>query len=66
LIQEYEYIVIERPKFKEKLWLKNYVDINIKKISDKKRTIEIGKATKDSKVSKASKLKKPQGLKASK
>lgn len=40
-INEYEHIVIERPKFIEKLPIKNSVIVNIEKISETERTIEL-------------------------
>jgi tRNA threonylcarbamoyladenosine biosynthesis protein TsaE len=40
-INQYNYVVIERPKFIDKLWLKNYLKINIQKISEMVRKINI-------------------------
>lgn len=40
-INEYEHIVIERPKFIDKLPVKNSVIIKIEKISETERTIEL-------------------------
>jgi tRNA threonylcarbamoyladenosine biosynthesis protein TsaE len=40
-INEFDYIVIERPKFIEKLPFKNSTNIHIEKISENERTIEI-------------------------
>lgn len=40
-INNFEYIVIERPKFIDKLWLSNYTRVKIEKISEEKRKIEI-------------------------
>lgn len=42
-INEYEHIVIERPKFIEKLPIKNSVHITIEKISETERTIQLSK-----------------------
>lgn len=40
-INEYEHIVIERPKFIDKLPVKNSVTVTIEKISETERTIEL-------------------------
>jgi len=40
-INEFEYIVIERPKFIDKLPFKNSTNIHIEKISEIERTIEM-------------------------
>lgn len=40
-INNHEYISIERPKFVDKLWLKNYVLIRISKLDQDKREIII-------------------------
>jgi tRNA threonylcarbamoyladenosine biosynthesis protein TsaE len=42
-INHFDYIVIEWPKFIDKLWLKNYLEINIIKKSESEREIEINK-----------------------
>ena len=41
-INEYEHIVIERPKFIDKLPVKNSVIVTIEKISETERSIKIG------------------------
>jgi len=40
-INEYEHIVIERPKFIDKLPIKNWVIVTIEKISETERNIEL-------------------------
>jgi len=40
-INEYEHIVIERPKFIDKLPFKNSIQIHITKISESERSIEV-------------------------
>ena len=40
-INEYEHIVIERPKFIDKLPVKNSVIVKIEKISESERSIEV-------------------------
>lgn len=40
-INHFDYIVIEWPKFINKLWLKNYLEINITKKSESEREINI-------------------------
>ncbi len=42
-INEYEHIVIERPKFIDKLPVKNSVIVKIKKISETERAIKLSK-----------------------
>lgn len=42
-INEYEHIVIERPKFIDKLPIKNSINITIEKISETERTIQLSK-----------------------
>lgn len=41
-INEYEHIIIERPKFIDKLPVKNSAIITIEKISETERSIEVG------------------------
>jgi len=40
-INQFNYVVVERPKFIDKLWLKDYLKINIQKISETERKINI-------------------------
>ena len=40
-INEYEHIVIERPKFIDKLPIKNSIIVTIEKISETERSIEV-------------------------
>ncbi len=40
-IHQFDYIVIERPKFIDKLWFNNYLEINITKKSEFEREINI-------------------------
>lgn len=40
-INNFDYIVVERPKFIDKLWLKNYFEIKIIKTSETERKINI-------------------------
>lgn len=42
-INEYEHIVIERPKFIDRLPIKNSVIVTIEKISETERTIQLSK-----------------------
>ncbi len=39
-INEYDHIVIERPKFIDKLPIKNHIEIEIKKTSETERSVE--------------------------
>jgi tRNA threonylcarbamoyl adenosine modification protein YjeE len=40
-IQEFDNLIIERPKFIDKLWLGEFLEIRIKKINENEREIEI-------------------------
>jgi len=42
-INQFDYVVIEWPRFIDKLWLKNYLEINIMKKSNTEREIKITK-----------------------
>lgn len=42
-INHFDYIVIEWPKFIDRLWLKNYLEINIMKKSENERMLNIVK-----------------------
>lgn len=44
-INSFEYIVIERPKFIDKLWLSNYTMVKIEKVGEEKRNIKIIEVT---------------------
>ncbi len=40
-IHQFEYIIVERPKFKEKLWLDKITTVTIKKTSPNTREVEV-------------------------
>lgn len=40
-LDQFDYIVIERPKFIDKLWFKSYLEIDITKQSESERTLNI-------------------------